>query len=102
MQGARRKYRRRRSGVWRLVIREIVARLYRHSRTCAFAPAGAAHAEPELPDTEDRERNCERRDVVEKPEQQQAGEELLLVVLPKRDQHCGIENTEPARRVAGK
>ncbi len=45
-------------------------------------------------------RQSERRDVVEQSEQQQAGEQIFLVVLPQRDQHGCVEHAEPAGRMA--
>ena len=44
----------------------------------------------------------ERHDIVEQAEQQQTGQQILFVVLPKRHQHRRVEHAEPAGRVAGK
>src|SRR5437899_2213916 len=41
-------------------------------------------------------------DIIEGAEQQHAAEQFLPVHLPEPDQHGGIENAEPARRMAGK
>src|SRR6185295_13756623 len=53
-------------------------------------------AEPQLAQAEDHERERERNNIIEQPEQQEPGEQLLLVELDQRDQHRGVEHAEPA------
>ena len=61
-----------------------------------------AQVEPQLADAEHGQRDRERHDVIEQPEQQQAREQILLVELPQPDEHCHVEYAEPAGRGAGK
>ena len=57
--------------------------------------------QPKLAHAEYRQRQRERHDVIEQPEQQQSRQQFL-VELPERDQHGGVEHAEPAGRMAGK
>jgi hypothetical protein len=62
----------------------------------------AAQHQEELAHAENCERNRERDDVVEQPEQEQAGNHVLPVELPQRDQHGRVEDPDAPRRVARK
>src|SRR6185503_11858838 len=63
------------------------------SSSPAFAISPLKKMEPELADAEHRERQNERHEIIEQPEDQQAGEQFLGIELPQRDQHGGIEHT---------
>src|SRR5947199_165259 len=67
-----------------------------------LAQAFRSRADDNLPKRQQDYRYDERTDIIEDAEQQHAGEQFLPVHLPEPDQHGGIENTEPARRMAGK
>src|SRR6266702_612428 len=58
-------------------------------------------AENNLPKRQQDYRDDERRKIIEHAEQQHSREQLLAVHLPKADQHGGVEDPEPSRRVAG-
>ena len=60
-----------------------------------------AKVQHDFADAQHRQRQRERQDVIQQPEDQQAGQQFLGVVLPERDQHGGVEHAEPAGRMAG-
>src|SRR3954451_19939193 len=67
-----------------------------------LAQALRSRAEDNLPKRQQDYRYDKGTDIIEDTEQQHAGEQFLPVHLPEPDQHGGIENAEPARRMAGK
>src|SRR5205807_2481648 len=73
--------------------------IFRRRPACDRAPGDRQH---ELAAAENQQRDRERHDVIEQPEQQEAGEQLRPVEAPERDQHGGIEDAEAAWGMACK
>ena len=72
-----------------------------HWRRLFGADAARGAAEQQFANSQNHERDHERNNVIEQPEQQQAGQQIFLVELPERHHHRGVEHAEAAGRVAG-
>src|SRR5258708_24322850 len=84
-------------------------RLRRTSQPCPAPPPSSVadmmpplEVQAQLANPERRKRQCEGQHVIEQPEDQKTGKQILGIILPQRDQHGRVEHTEPAGRMAGK